>query len=114
MAGNGIGTQIRPGWGCPFSKNSQKLTFWPKSALAGGVHFQKNPKNLHVGPNPPRLKVSIFKKFTKIDMLAFLGSKMVKKKLRLKGRDPPSDLCVENLRTVALVVSKTVGWGPNW
>ena len=37
-----LGAQIRPGWGCPFSKISQKFAFWPKSALAGGVHFQKN------------------------------------------------------------------------
>ena len=31
------------------------------------------------GPNPPWLGGSIFKKFTKIVILAFFGSKMVKK-----------------------------------
>ena len=41
------------------------------------------------GPNPPRLGVSIFKKISKIDILAFFGSKMVKKKVEIEGAGPP-------------------------
>ena len=33
--------------------------------------------------------------------------------MRLRGRDPPSDLRAEILRISALVVSKPVGWRPN-
>ena len=62
----------------------------------------------------PGWVVSIFKKITKIEILAFFGSKIVKKKLRLRGRDPPSDLRAEIWRNSALVASKTVGWRPNW
>ena len=81
----------------------QKSDFWdfrgtlgplgggfPSPVTMGGVHFQKFHKNLHflhlwspkwwfLEPNPPRLGVSIFKNFTKISILAFFGSKMVKK-----------------------------------
>ena len=41
------------------------------------------------GPNPPWLGVSIFKIFPKIDIWAFFGSKMVKKKVEIEGAGPP-------------------------
>ena len=47
------------------------------------------PHGAHRNPNPPWLGVSIFKKFTKNDMLAFVGSKMVKKKVEIEGAGPP-------------------------
>ena len=41
------------------------------------------------GPNPPWLGVSIFKKIPTIEMLAFVGPKMVKKKVEIEGAGPP-------------------------
>ena len=41
------------------------------------------------GPNPPWLGVSIFYNFPKIDIWAFFGSKMVKKKVEIEGAGPP-------------------------
>ena len=47
------------------------------------------PKLWFLGPNPPRLGVSIFKKITKIGILSFFGSKMVKKKVEIEGGGTP-------------------------
>ena len=47
------------------------------------------PLGAQIWPNPPRLGVSIFKKIPKIDIWAFFGSKMVKKKVEIEGVGPP-------------------------
>ena len=41
------------------------------------------------GPNPPWRGQYFLEKITQIDMLAFFGSKMVKKKVEIEGAGPP-------------------------
>ena len=84
-----LGAQIRPGWGCPVSQSSPKLTFWQFLGQIrpgwGCPVSQSSPKLAF----SPRLGVSSFAKFTKICIFAFFGSKMVKQKVEIEGAGPP-------------------------
>ena len=65
----------------------------PKSTLAGAV---------------------IFNNFTKIEILPFFESKMVEKKLRLRGWDPPGEIRAEILPLGAVPRSQMVPRRPIW
>ena len=55
----------------------------------GGPLGPLGPQGAQIWPNPPSMGASIFKKITNIDIWAFFGSKMVKKKVEIEGAGPP-------------------------
>ena len=75
------------------------------------------PHGAHGRPRAPSPLVVVrrnFEKFTKIGIFPFFGSKMGQKKLRLRGRDPPSQNRAAILRLGAVSMSKMVARRPIW
>ena len=63
----------------------------------------------HGAPSPIRRAKTIFKKLSKNNILAFVGSKMVNKKVEIEGAGPPGEIRAEILRILPPEMSKTVG-----
>ena len=84
----------------------------------GPMGAPMGPHGPHGSPWAPSSPVVVrrnFEKFTKIGIFPFLGGpKWVKKKLRLRGWDPPSHNRAAILRPGAVSMSQMVAWRPIW
>ena len=94
------GAHVEPVWGqiCP-----QRA---PRAPAGAGIS-----KPCCYGAALPRRGV-FFR--PKIDLSKQNMPKMVKKKLRLRGWDPPGEIRAEILRRIPVRMSKMVGWRPDW